>query len=311
DIKAPWELSRLQFLPILGKAYYLTQDRCYRKMAMHFVDDWIRRNPAGQGINWMVAMEVALRALSILFLLNLLWPLSDQEKEWEERVAASLWQHLAYIETHLEFSHILRSNHYLSNLVGLYGLAVFLDGPGMRQRRRRYQRLLEREIVFHTYDDGGNYEGSSGYHVFVTQIFFTAYQLMLADSATPSQTFIERLQKMFSWIEALADSHGRLPHIGDCDHGRVEFLFDDLRQMADVPLAKRNALQVSSLISLGSSFLNRTPSEPCEDGLWFGCGPRAGSRKEDSSPRSEDQITLLQASGIAVMRHSEADLLFL
>lgn len=310
DIKVPWELSRLQFLPILGKAYYLTRDRSYRKMAMQFVDDWIRRNPAGQGVNWIVAMEVALRALSILFLLNLLWPLSDQEKEWGERVVASLWQHLAYIETHLEFSHIVRSNHYLSNLVGLYGLAVFLDGPGMRKRRRRYQLLLEQEIVFHTYDDGGDYEGSSGYHVLVTQIFFTAYQLMRADGATPSRTFVERLQKMFAWIEALADSRGRLPHIGDCDDGRVEFLFDDLKQMADVPPAKRNALQVGGLVALGSSLLNCTPSARYEDSLWFG-GAGASSPTRDSSCAGEDQITLLQDSGIAVIRRGEAELFFL
>src|SRR5262249_9604604 len=272
DIKAPWELSRLQFLPILGKAHCLTGEACYRKIALHFVDDWIQHNPAGQGVNWIVAMEVGLRALSLLFLLNLLWPLSDEEKEWERRVATSLWQHLTYIEANLEFSHIVRGNHYLSNLVGLYGLAVFLDGPGMLQRRRRYQRLLEQEILLHTYEDGGNYEASSGYHVLVTQIFFTACQLMRADNATLSPRFVERLTRMFSWIQVLADSQGRLPHFGDCDDGRVEFLFDDLKQMAEVPLVKRNALQVAGLIALGEVLSNREPSTPSEDGVWFGYG---------------------------------------
>jgi heparinase II/III-like protein len=311
DIKVPWELSRLQFLTILGKAHYLTREPAYRKMALHFVDDWIQHNPAGQGVNWIVAMEVAIRALNILLLLNLLWPLSDQEKEWEGRVATSLWQHLTYIEANLEFSHIVRGNHYLSNLAGLYGLAVFLDGPGMRQRRRRYQRLLEREILFHTYDDGGNYEASSGYHVLVTQIFFTAYQLMRADGAAPSRSFVERLQKMFEWIEALADSQGRLPHIGDCDDGRVEFLFDDLRQMAGVPLEKRNSLRVSSLIALRSVFSDQEPSARSEDGPWFGFEGGAASRTQQAAQPGELQTTLLPASGIAVMRRCQADLFFL
>ncbi|HJX84341.1 MAG TPA: heparinase II/III family protein, partial [Candidatus Angelobacter sp.] len=232
DIKVPWELSRLQFLPILGKAFCLTHQPGYRAAARQFVDDWIDRNPVGQGANWIVAMEVALRALSILFTLNLLWPLADEEKDWGEKVTHSLWQHLIYIEAHLEFSHILRGNHYLSNLMGLYGLAVFLDGPGMPQRRRRYQRLLEREILLHVYEDGGNYEASSGYHVLVTQIFSTAYQLMRADGAVPAPSFLDRLRTMFVWMDSLADSSGRLPHVGDCDDGRVEYLFDDLRQMA-------------------------------------------------------------------------------
>ena len=34
DVKAVWELSRLQFLPVLGKAYCLTSDERFREAAM-------------------------------------------------------------------------------------------------------------------------------------------------------------------------------------------------------------------------------------------------------------------------------------
>lgn len=307
DIKVPWELSRLQFLPVLGKAYCLTRQARYRAAARQYVDDWINRNPVEQGVNWIVAMEVALRALSILFTVNLLWPLTNEEQEWKDKVTHSLWQHLVYIEANLEFSHILRGNHYLSNLVGLYGLAVFLDGPGMPQRRRRYQRLLEREILLHVYEDGGNYEASSGYHVLVAQIFLTAHQLMRADGATPAQDFLDRLRKMFIWMDSLADSKGRLPHVGDCDDGRVEYLLDDLRQMS-VPVIARDSLRVASLLGLGKALLNAGSRGCPADAAWFGA---QSNQSAGHSTLPEVRKLVLPQSGIAVAGYGRNDLLFL
>jgi hypothetical protein len=308
DIKVPWELSRLQFLPILGKAYYLTKKTKYRKAALHFISDWIRKNPVGRGVNWVVAMEVALRALSILLLLALLHPFVDEEREWLNEVTQSLWQHLVYIEGNLEFSHIVRGNHYLSNLLGLYALSVFLEAPGFPQRRRRYKRLLEREISFHTYPDGGNYEASSGYHVLVTQIFLTAYQLMLADGATVRHSFTERLSKMFDWIEAIADGSCRLPHIGDCDDGRTEFLPDDLKQMT-LQLQGRDSLRVGSLVSFGKSILQRNTKHACGDAGGVYVSPKRPPAAATGS--SGFNCTVLPDSGIAIARSKEADLLFL
>lgn len=312
DVKVPWELSRLQFLPVLGKAYCLTKKSIYRESAKRLVDDWISRNPVGQGVNWMIAMEAALRALSILFLLNLLWPLSDGENDtWLGRVTESLWQHLVYIEGNLEFSHIVRGNHYLSNLVGLYGLAVFLDGPAMERRRRRYRMLLEREILLHVYEDGGNYEASSGYHVLVTQIFLTAYQLMRAEGAMPSNSFVERLRRMFVWMQALADAEGRLPHIGDCDDGRVEFLFDDLKQMASFPVTTRDSLRVSSLLGSGRLLL-KAPVGGCgTDAAWYGFADE--QNRDDKQDVSEQGLktSILPQSGIALARRGRHDLIFL
>ncbi len=75
DVKAPWELSRLQFLPVLAKANLLTADEKYRMATRELVSDWIDRNPIGMGVNWTIAMEAALRAISICLTLELLWPL--------------------------------------------------------------------------------------------------------------------------------------------------------------------------------------------------------------------------------------------
>ncbi len=128
EVKVPFELSRLQFLPILGKAHVLTGDVRYREAAKDLLAHWIQSNPVRMGVNWTIAMEAALRAMSICFLLNLLFPFRREEQAWLTTVTRSLVQHVLYIEANIEFSHLSTSNHYLSDVVGLYCLSVFLDG---------------------------------------------------------------------------------------------------------------------------------------------------------------------------------------
>src|ERR1700746_3181887 len=152
DIKGPYELSRLQFLPVLAKAHVLTGEDSYRQSAKDLLSHWIRSNPVPVGVNWTLAMEAALRAMSICFLLNLLSPLRPEEQPWLATVTRSLAQHLLYIEANIEFSHLLTSNHYLSDVVGLYCLSMFLEGEGMAARRSKYWQRIEAEMVQQVYE---------------------------------------------------------------------------------------------------------------------------------------------------------------
>src|SRR5690242_15984386 len=242
DVKVPWELSRLQFLPVLGKAWALTHEEVYRDAVQNILSDWIACNPVGIGVTWTVAMEAAFRGVSICFALNLLFPFSAGEQAWLASVTRCLAQHLLYIEANIEFSHLLTSNHYLSDIVGLYCLSLFLDGKGMATRRREYRQRIEGEMQRQVYADGGDYEASVGYHVLVTQLFTTALLLMRAQSGvSPASPFIDRLRLMFRFLNIVASSRGELPHVGDCDDCRTELLADDLRQMILLPVAETNS----------------------------------------------------------------------
>jgi hypothetical protein len=306
DVKAAWELSRLQFLPVLGKAYRLTGDERYREAAKRLVCDWIERNPVGRGVNWTCAMEAALRAMSILFLFNLLWPLREEESDWRDRVTLALWQHSLYIESHLEFSHISRSNHYLSDIVGLYCLSAFLDGPEADVRRRLYRSRVEREILHQVYEDGGDYEASLGYHVLVAQLFTTAVLVMRAEGASPGPAFATRLQRMYELLATASDEMGRLPHVGDCDDGRVELLIDDLEQVSR-PAPCRDSLRVSGLLGIGRALFNQPSLGRHDDALWYGL-----SRPTQTAPPAPRRAALavFRQSGIAVARRKNATVMF-
>ncbi len=305
DIKAVWELSRLQCLPILGKAYRLTGEERYRQAGQRLTSDWLERNPVGRGANWTTPMEVALRAMSVVFLISLLSPLRPDEDAWLERVTLGLWQHLLYIESYLEFSHISRSNHYLSNIVGLYCLSAFLSGAGMELRREDYRSRVQKEILHQVYDDGGDYEASLGYHVLVVQLFTSALLVMRAEGVAPEPWFAARLQQMYELLASLSDESGRLPHVGDCDDGRVELLAEDLEQIF-LPVELRNSLAISGVLGIGGALFNQTWQGRQDDALWYGI---ANLETIPPAPR-ETGMRVFSKSGIAVARTRNIQALF-
>ena len=311
DVKVPLELSRLQFLPVLGKAYALTGNDVYRQAAKDLSTFWIQDNPAPIGVNWTIAMEAALRAMSVCFLMNLLAPFRPDESHWVASITRSLAQHLVYIEANLEFSHLITSNHYLSNIVGLYCLALFLEGPGMAARRRKYRRQIEAEIMRQVYPDGGDYEASLGYHVLVTQLFTTALLLMRAErSNAPRPEFVARLGRMFRFLATLASASGKLPHVGDGDDGRVEWLLDDIQQMLHLSGPERNSLRVSSLLGLGQRLFGEGTG-PGSDAAWYGLSDAVQQPyRIGGAGRPTAVATVLPQSGVGILRHQAGELLF-
>jgi hypothetical protein len=312
DVKVPFELSRLQFLPVLAKAHVLTGDNSYRQTAKDLLSHWIQSNPVPLGVNWTIAMEAALRAMSICFLLNLLSPFRREEQPWLATVTRSLGQHLLYIEGNIEFSHLLTSNHYLSDVVGLYCLSVFLDGEGMAARRREYRQRIEAEMAKQVNEDGGDYEASTGYQVLVTQLFTTALLLIRSERSAPAaQPFVERLRMMFQFLNAVASTSGQLPHVGDCDDGRTELLVDDLQQMVHCPVTERNSQRISSLLGLGQRLFG-VGTGFSDDAAWYGLTDtaRAVHSKPQLNPGLTCSIEVLPKSGIGVLKHGSAELLF-
>ncbi|MGC2108281.1 MAG: alginate lyase family protein [Candidatus Korobacteraceae bacterium] len=303
DVKAPWELSRLQFLPVLAKANLVTGEEKYRTAARKLVADWIDRNPVGIGVNWTLAMESALRGVSLCLLLELMWPLRSDEDAWLAKVTRSLWQHLRFTEAYSEFSHLVRSNHYLSNIVGLTTMSAALRDVDAGKRFRRYAQAVQHEILVQTYADGGDWEASTGYHVFVSQMFMHSYLVQRGQGIPLDPRFEQRLAAMFKWIATLADTDGTLPHLGDCDDGRVELLLDDIQQAA-LPAKQRNSLRLSNYLGLGSHLFGDQLGGSSGEAAWFGGQSRSkpGTRR----PRVE----LLANSGLAVARDDDASLIF-
>lgn len=221
DIKIPWELSRFQHFTILGQAYCISKDEKYAAEFIGQIKDWIESNPVKLGPNWACTMDVAIRAAN--------WLVGWEFFRLSERVTEdfislflkSLYEHGRFIRTHLENATGLTSNHYLSDISGLFFISVMV--PELRESAKWLEfskSELETEIQKQVYEDGCDFEASTCYHRLVTELFF--YPAILARRAGIifSDNYNQKLKKMFESLLYIMKPNGRIPQIGDNDNGR-------------------------------------------------------------------------------------------
>ena len=67
DIKNVWEISRFNHLFVLGKAFIITEEKKYYNEFRKEIISWEKANPFAMSVNWTCTMEVAIRAINIIF----------------------------------------------------------------------------------------------------------------------------------------------------------------------------------------------------------------------------------------------------
>jgi uncharacterized heparinase superfamily protein len=222
DAKVPWELSRCHHLLTLARAAVLFEDSDYAEELERELESWLADNPTGYGINWANPMEVALRAVNWVWAIATLETWRKLDPALRPRVTASLQSHGRHLAANLEGTPYLRSNHYLSNLLGLLVLGTSLENdPEAERWRRLAASALEKEIRTQVLADGVGFEASLPYHGLALEIFLLATMVARDAGIDLSPGFTARLERMLEASRALRHSNGRLPLFGDGDSGRV------------------------------------------------------------------------------------------
>ena len=228
DIKVPWELARMQHLPLLAMASdYADQTRvsAYRHECLDQILDFISANPPGYGVNWVCTMDVAIRAANIVMVC---WLLEISGYHIEHRIsdaiATSLVAHGRHIMENLEWSPVIRANHYLANICGLAFLSAALEPneETLNWWNFAYREFfLEADRQFHP--DGSNFEASTCYHRLSAEMVVYTSALIVGRNgldAIPA-CFTDRLIKMAEFTRDVTKPNGRVAQIGDNDSGRM------------------------------------------------------------------------------------------
>ena len=218
DIKVPWELSRLQHLPTLGIASAITGDPSFREAAMTHIDSFRAANPPYRGVNWSCTMDVAIRAAQLLAAEGFLRD-GGAEASWE-RFYPFLLGHARFIRENLEDGPV-RGNHYLSDLAGLYlcgvGLPELAEARGWREFAKE---TLALEMQRQVHEDGFDFEASTSYHAFATEMFLFPALLGAEHRDVFPDAYLRTLESMIGVVASLIRPDGTLPQIGDNDDGR-------------------------------------------------------------------------------------------
>ena len=222
DVRVVWELNRLQHLTTLGRAYALTGDERYTEEFLLQLASWQEANPPRFGPNWLNAMEAAIRAINIIAALEMFSGSQHITDAAIELLLKMLIAHGSFIRGNLEFTHRLSSNHFLSDLIGLFAIGMTM--PELRQSSEwvsfSTERLLiemERQVLA----DGVDYEGSIAYHRFVLEIFALFFSINREAGVEIPRHYWEYLSAMFDFARHYLKPDGTAPRIGDSDDGRL------------------------------------------------------------------------------------------
>jgi len=258
DVKIPWEISRFQHIPTLGQVYLLTNIPKYSMEFKNQIEDWIKKNPIEMSVNWTCTMDVAIRACNWITGYFFFENCPDINKEFWIEFNKALYLHGKYIFNNLENVTQYNSNHYLSDIAGLIWLGLYFKNFRYKKEDTRNNpkkwidfglKEFEKEMKSQVNPDGTDYEASTAYHCFVTELFLFTSILCSKNKITFSKEFSDKLEKMIEFIMNITKPNGYIPLLGDMDSGRFVVL-SDYGGSGD----KRD---FRYLIALGGKYFNR------------------------------------------------------
>jgi hypothetical protein len=218
DIKVPWELARLQHLPTLGIAAAITGDPGFRDRAIAHLVSFLSSNAPYRGVNWNCTMDVAIRAAQILAAEGYLRPAGGDSFRGE--LLKAMTEHARFIRENLEDGPV-RGNHYLSDLAGLYLCALGLPEVAESGAWKDFARAaLGTEMRRQVRPDGFDFEASTSYHAFATEMFLFPALLGGGRGDPFAREYLGTLERMVEVAATMIRPDGTLPQIGDNDDGR-------------------------------------------------------------------------------------------
>jgi hypothetical protein len=299
DAKAVWEVGRLAHLWRYGQARWLSPDKEQREVWTRAFLATLRQFrsdcPAGVGVQWSCAMEVAARAMHTA----LAWAYVEDDPSVSEairdEVAAMMSEHGRFIETHLEDTSAVRTNHYAADLAGLLVIgSLFPELAQARRWRDVRGRDLWAEIARQVRPDGTHFESASGYQRLCAELFLAAALAARAAGAPVPRETTRQISSLFRSAGEMLKPSGRLPQFGDLDSGR------------GLPLLTRPALDCSYLPGLGAAALLdgslKAEEMSCPPEVAWLLGEDGVERFESLQARAFRGSVLLRDAGIAVLR---------
>ncbi len=223
DIKYLWELNRHLELVTLAEAFYLTGDLHYAAAVQTLLDSWFAACPYAFGVNWVSALEPAIRLVNWATAWHLLGgedsPLfaTPAGSAFRHRWLDSIYQHCHFIAGHYS-RHSSANNHLFGEYAGVFigSLTWPLWKPSAGWLATARQGL-EDEATRQNAADGVNREQATGYHHEVMDMMLLCGLYGRANDAEFSRSYWGRLEKMLEFIASVMDAGGHVPMAGDAD----------------------------------------------------------------------------------------------
>ena len=220
DVKHVWELNRLQYLHPVAALYAATGDKAFAQYCLGEIESWIDANPPFRGVNWNSGIELALRAVSILFVLG---AIEDDgiPDALRGKISACLAAH-AYWLARYPSRHSSANNHLIAEASALYLIGTLWPQLKGAEGYRLYGReTLIAESSKQILEDGTGAEQSPTYTCFTLEWYLLCLHVAKATGALFPDAMTQRLTRAAEQLYWITDEGGHQPRIGDDDEGRV------------------------------------------------------------------------------------------
>ncbi len=214
DHKIIWELNRHQHLVVLAQAYLRSGDWENVDEIRAQLESWMAANPFHRGTNWASALEVAIRALSWIWIDHYVG--REMPATFRARWLHMLYLHGCHLANNLSF-YYSPNNHLAGEAVALHALGLYFSGfPRARQWEQLGAQVTREQMDRQIRADGSSFEQSTYYQVYLLDMF-----TLHAALASPGLRYRAKLKQMAEFQRAMAGPSGRLPLLGDDDGGCV------------------------------------------------------------------------------------------
>lgn len=211
DIKYVWEINRLQQLMPLASHVALTGDAAALAAIQRIIASWYDANPPFRGVGWASGIEVALRAISLVFAAALLG----------ERLSRAAGEQLGRILSASAFwlerfpsLHSSANNHRIAELSGLTLIGLSRGDEPVATRAGLIAETLKQILP-----DGAGAEQTPTYAAFTAEMAMLCALVARHDGRPFPPEFDARLGQFVEFIGWLGN--GPPPALGDDDEGRV------------------------------------------------------------------------------------------
>ncbi len=279
DIKTPWELSRLQHLPQLAILGILEKSKA-KQLMIEFqcqVLDFLSTNPIGLGVNFACTMDVGIRVANLLVAYDLFQQhdhFQNLDEHFKSIFEKNIFHYGEFILNNLEYKDGVNNNHYLANIAGLLFIAAYSKSNSTTDQ---WLAFAIQELIYcidhHFFEDGTNFEGSTGYHMFSSEMLtwstfliqriprerlsslsrytpgavsksrllkpLNQQQFLINKEIILPDSFFDKLYRSILFIANITGPNLTIPAIGDHDSGRFLKIFP-FGQL----LTHRNAIKI-------------------------------------------------------------------
>jgi hypothetical protein len=194
-----------------------TRDPRCRDCLVRALASWRRENPLGVGINWVSAMEAAIRIHSLVWCAAFL-----RGTSLAPALGEMIYEHAIAVSARLS-AYSSANNHLLVELSALVVAARGVGGDLAELHEDALARLCT-ELDRQVHADGVSAEMATHYHVFVLEaLVLVAYLERAHGTARPRLEAV--IRKMADYVAAIRCDDGSLLQQGDDDGGCVLGLF--------------------------------------------------------------------------------------